>query len=66
MKTPRLKHVVIISGVLIIALSLFWFIRAQLIKKVPEGLLVASGRIEDREVTISPKIQGRLKSLFVH
>ena len=66
MKTPRLKHVVIISGVLIIALSLFWFIRAQLIKKVPEGLLVASGRIEGKEVTISPKIQGRLKSLFVH
>lgn len=65
MKIPRLKHVVIISGVLIIALSLFWFIRALLIKKVPEGLLIASGRIEGREVTISPRIQGRLKSLLV-
>jgi HlyD family secretion protein len=65
MKMPRLKHVVIISGVLVIALSLFWFIRAQLIKKIPEGLLIASGRIEGREVTIAPKIQGRLKALYV-
>ncbi|MBE0426689.1 MAG: hypothetical protein IBX72_08580 [Nitrospirae bacterium] len=43
MKTPRLKHVVIVSGVLVIALSLFWFIRGQLIKKIPEGLIIAIG-----------------------
>ncbi len=28
-------------------------------------MLIASGRIEDREVTIAPKIQGRLKALRI-
>lgn len=65
MKTQGLKKVLIIAAVLTVLLSLFWFIRGQLIKKIPEGLIVASGRIEGREVTISPKIQGRIKALYV-
>lgn len=65
MKTRWLKWILIIATVLVVVLSLLWFIREQLIKKVPEGLLIAGGRIEGREVTISPKIQGRLKSLLV-
>ena len=65
MKKPRLRQALIILAVVTVVLSLFWFIRAQLNKKIPEGLIIASGRIEGREVTISPKIQGRLKSLLV-
>jgi HlyD family secretion protein len=65
MKMQWLKRALIIVGILMVLLSLFWLIRTQLIRKIPEGLIIASGRIEGREVTISPKIQGRLKSLFV-
>jgi len=65
MKTQLLKRVMIIVTVLVAVISLLWFIRTQLREKTPEGLIVASGRIEGREVTISPKIQGRLKALLV-
>ena len=60
-----LKRILIAVAILVVAASLFWFIQTQIRKKIPEGLLIASGRIEGREVTIAPKIQGRLKSLLI-
>jgi HlyD family secretion protein len=65
MRKTDIKKVITILGVLIVIAFLSWFIRSQLQEKIPDGLLIASGRIEGREVTISPKIQGRLKSLLV-
>lgn len=32
--------------------------------KIPEGLIILSGRIEGREINISPKIQGRIVKLY--
>jgi len=37
MKMPRLKRGVIVLGMTVISLSLFWFIRGQLIKKSRKG-----------------------------
>ena len=65
MKKPKLRPTLIIIAVLIVAGSLSWFIWDQIRQKIPEGLIVASGRIEGREVTIAPKIQGRVKSPLV-
>jgi len=63
-KTDVRKMIFVLGGLIAIALIL-WFVKSQLMKKVPEGLILASGRIEGREVTIAPKIQGRLKALYV-
>ncbi|HED00158.1 MAG TPA: HlyD family efflux transporter periplasmic adaptor subunit [Proteobacteria bacterium] len=65
MKKPTLRQTLIIIAVSIAVLSLSWFIWDQIRQKIPEGLIVASGRIEGREVTIAPKIQGRVKSPLV-
>ncbi|MCS7163496.1 MAG: efflux RND transporter periplasmic adaptor subunit [Thermodesulfovibrio sp.] len=32
--------------------------------KIPEGLIILSGRVEGREINISPKIQGRIVKLY--
>ena len=61
----NIRKMIIVLMALIVIASILWFVRGQLIKKIPEGLIIASGRIEGREVAISPKIQGRLKSLLV-
>lgn len=64
-KTGWIKRIMIAAVLSTAAFIIFWFIQAGLRERVPEGLIVASGRIEGREVTISPKIQGRIKSLMV-
>ncbi|GER92893.1 secretion protein HlyD [hot springs metagenome] len=65
MRKTNIRKLMIIFGALVVIASVAWFIRGKLLEKIPEGLIIASGRIEGREVTISPKIQGRLKSLLV-
>jgi len=49
-----------------VVLFLATVIKIRMKEKIPEGIIVASGRIEGREVTIASKIQGRIKSLFVN
>lgn len=46
----------------VIASASFLIYRA--INKIPEGLIVASGRIEGREVIVSPRVTGRIKQLL--
>ncbi|MEW6326564.1 MAG: efflux RND transporter periplasmic adaptor subunit [Thermodesulfobacteriota bacterium] len=65
MKKPTLRQTLIIIAVSIAVFSLCWFIRGQIRERIPVGLIAASGRIEGREVTIAPKIQGRVKSSLV-
>jgi len=44
MKMPRLKRGVIVLGMTVISVSLFWFMRKQLIKRARKGsLLPAEG-----------------------
>jgi multidrug resistance efflux pump len=53
-----------VLAIILIALSLK--ILPRLFHKAPQDVIVASGRIEGREVTLAPKeIQGRIKSLWV-
>ncbi|MGL5206757.1 MAG: HlyD family secretion protein [Acidaminococcaceae bacterium] len=48
----------------IIIVGLGWFFWRQQTNKVPEGFLVAGGRIEGREVNVSSRVQGRVLKLL--
>lgn len=60
----RTALIAAVVGAALITLSVK--ILPGLLRKPPQNVIVASGRIEGREVTLAPKeIQGRIKSLWV-
>ncbi len=65
-RTPRMRTAVWVGILGIVAIvSVMWRLPAILRKPIP-NIVVASGRIEGREVTLAPKeIQGRVKTLLV-
>jgi len=63
-RRARAALIAVILAATLIALSVK--VLPRLFHKPPQDVIVASGRIEGREVTLAPKeIQGRLKSLWV-
>lgn len=60
-KISTKKTIFIVIACIIIGLG--WFFWQQQTGKVPDGFLVAGGRIEGREVNISSKVQGRILTL---
>ncbi|MCX8034574.1 MAG: efflux RND transporter periplasmic adaptor subunit, partial [Thermodesulfovibrio sp.] len=59
----KLKNFLIISMILFVTILIIYFF---FIKKdnAQEGLISLSGRIEGREINVSPKIQGRIIKLY--
>jgi len=63
-RRPRIALLAAVLGVILIALALK--VLPGRLHKPPQNVIVASGRIEGREVTLAAKeIQGRIKSLWV-
>ena len=52
----------IVIGCIIIGLG--WFFWRQQANKLPDGFLVAGGRVEGREIIVSSRVQGRVLSLL--
>lgn len=52
----------IVIGCIIIGLG--WFFWRQQANKLPDGFLVAGGRVEGREINVSSRVQGRVLSLL--
>lgn len=63
-KHTRYRVILILAGGALLALSVL--VVPRLLRKPPQYIVSASGRIEGREVTLAPKeIQGRVKVLLV-
>ena len=65
-RKPRIRNVLILAimGAALIGLSVRYL--PSFFRKPPSDVIVASGRIEGREVTLAPKeIQGRIRTLLV-
>lgn len=63
----RLKWIIILlslAAALGLAASGSWWKKLRSAEPRPEGLIEVSGRIEGREITVAPKIQGRIKALL--
>ncbi|MDW7972157.1 MAG: efflux RND transporter periplasmic adaptor subunit [Thermodesulfovibrio sp.] len=58
----NLKKIIIIFILFLIFSSIYILITKK--DKIPEGLIILSGRVEGREINISPKIQGRIVKLY--
>ncbi|MEN2994677.1 MAG: efflux RND transporter periplasmic adaptor subunit [Thermodesulfovibrio sp.] len=56
------KKLIIVFILFLIFSSIYMLITKK--NKIPEGLIILSGRIEGREINISPKIQGRIVKLY--
>lgn len=61
-KLTTKQSIFLVIGVIVIGLA--WFFWRQQTNKVPEGFLVAGGRIEGREVNVSSRVQGRVLKLL--
>lgn len=62
-KRKRYQVILILLGGVLLAVSVF--VVPRLLRKPPQYIVSASGRIEGREVTLAPKeIQGRVKALL--
>ena len=61
-KITTKQAIFLVMGIIIIGLG--WFFWRQQTNKVPEGFLVAGGRIEGREVNVSSRVQGRVLKLL--
>lgn len=62
---PRIttkNTIFLLIGTIVIGLA--WFFWRQETNKVPDGFLVAGGRIEGREVNVSSRVQGRVLKLL--
>lgn len=63
-KHTRYRVILILAGGALLALAAG--VVPKLLRKPPQYIVSASGRIEGREVTLAPKeIQGRVKALLV-
>ena len=61
-KMTTKQAIFVVIGIIIIGLG--WFFWRQQANKVPEGFIVAGGRIEGREVNVSSRVQGRILKLM--
>lgn len=61
-KLTTKQSIFLVIGFIVIGLA--WFFWRQQTNKVPEGFLVAGGRIEGREVNVSSRVQGRVLKLL--
>lgn len=61
-KLTTKQSIFLVIGVIVIGLA--WFFWRQQGNKVPDGFLVAGGRIEGREVNVSSRVQGRVLKLL--
>ena len=61
-KITTKQAILVVLGIIIIGLG--WFFWRQQTNKVPEGFLIAGGRIEGREVSVSSRVQGRILKLL--
>ncbi|GAB6182342.1 HlyD family secretion protein [Thermodesulfovibrio hydrogeniphilus] len=59
-KLKKLAAFIVILGFLVVLAYLI----ISKSEKIPEGLIILSGRIEGREVNVAPKIQGRIFKLY--
>ena len=61
-KLTTKQSIFLVIGFIVIGLA--WFFWRQQGNKVPDGFLVAGGRIEGREVNVSSRVQGRVLKLL--
>lgn len=55
------KIIILFIAIIFTVLTFIFLSRTE---KIPEGIIILSGRIEGREVNVSPKIQGRIIKLY--